>query len=325
MVYTLNYGSISQVDSCKILKNPFEALGYFRTLSNSKISYCIEINASVDNTPTLLVSGGIHGNEISGVHAMIRFNEAIQQGELKLLRGRVILLLGNPNAFADHTRFISSNLNREFKPDEAFSKGVEGFRAYEIREFLKEIGELSLALDLHTVSLGDEEMLLYQNNAFYEVGLKLSPIPLHFLPFTHLMPGALIEEVVRHNPNCPSFVIECGNHYGKNAPEVAYQHIINSLSHLEMIKIDKNFHGAKELLIYSLEESIKPAANFKFTYPGLKTGTFLSAGTEYATSILGSHITSRDLYAFMVAAQPRVEDFDVGFFCSLEKRVITST
>ena len=61
--------------------------------------------------PTLLVTGGIHGNEPAGVRAAERVVAALREHEPEL-RGRFIALRGNLQALVERRRFVSRDLNR---------------------------------------------------------------------------------------------------------------------------------------------------------------------------------------------------------------------
>lgn len=61
--------------------------------------------------PTLLVTGGIHGNEPAGVLAAQRVIGQLQEQQPEL-RGRVVALAGNLQALAQKARFLARDLNR---------------------------------------------------------------------------------------------------------------------------------------------------------------------------------------------------------------------
>jgi len=63
--------------------------------------------------PTLLVTGGIHGNEWAGIEALGRFLDDLQRYRDRL-RGRVIAVAGNLEALGRKTRYIEKDLNRQW-------------------------------------------------------------------------------------------------------------------------------------------------------------------------------------------------------------------
>lgn len=64
--------------------------------------------------PTLVVTGGMHGNEPAGVVAAEALLAALQSRGAAL-RGQVVALRGNTEALARGTRFIDRDLNRRWK------------------------------------------------------------------------------------------------------------------------------------------------------------------------------------------------------------------
>lgn len=114
--------------------------------------------------PTLLILGGIHGNEPAGVLAAERVLPRIQKRKAEL-RGEVVLLRGNTRALERKVRYIDADLNRQWAPDSlrVGASGSGGLSAMserlEQRELLVNIREaVSRArgevyfLDLHTTS-----------------------------------------------------------------------------------------------------------------------------------------------------------------------------
>ena len=61
--------------------------------------------------PTLLLTGGVHGNEPAGAAAAGRVLEELQQRGVEL-RGRVVALRGNVGALASGVRYVDRDLNR---------------------------------------------------------------------------------------------------------------------------------------------------------------------------------------------------------------------
>lgn len=78
---------------------------------------------------TLTIMGGVHGNEICGVEIVRKLMRV-----LKIERGKVHLILGNPRAIKRGTRQTQFNLNRAFRPEPMLSE-VEK-QSFEIAEYL---------------------------------------------------------------------------------------------------------------------------------------------------------------------------------------------
>lgn len=118
--------------------------------------------------PTLLILGGIHGNEPAGVLAANRVLLRIQERSADL-RGEVVLLRGNTRALERKVRYLDGDLNRQWTADNVRNRGAGKDALPEMSELLEQ-GELLVAireaasrargdvyfLDLHTTSAQGE-------------------------------------------------------------------------------------------------------------------------------------------------------------------------
>lgn len=68
--------------------------------------------------PALLISAGIHGNEIAGILALNRIFKKLESEKIPL-KGRVIGVTGNLKALKKGVRYIDKDLNRIFTPRNA--------------------------------------------------------------------------------------------------------------------------------------------------------------------------------------------------------------
>lgn len=66
--------------------------------------------------PTMIVVGGIHGNEPAGVLAVERVMQELRQRRVDMC-GRLLGLAGNRNALEQQVRYIARDLNRRWYPD----------------------------------------------------------------------------------------------------------------------------------------------------------------------------------------------------------------
>jgi succinylglutamate desuccinylase len=112
--------------------------------------------------PTLIVTGGLHGNEPAGVHAAERIAGRMHEMG-RTLRGQLVLLRGNRGALAEGRRFVRRDLNRGWTEERISSLlrgeredfGDEDLEQRELAEifdaFEREAGEIAF-LDLHSTS-----------------------------------------------------------------------------------------------------------------------------------------------------------------------------
>ncbi|MGB0930376.1 MAG: succinylglutamate desuccinylase/aspartoacylase family protein [Chitinophagales bacterium] len=66
--------------------------------------------------PLLIVTGAIHGNEPAGVKALQVVLTQLKDWEIPI-EGQIIGLIGNLQAFSKSQRYISKDLNRQWKPE----------------------------------------------------------------------------------------------------------------------------------------------------------------------------------------------------------------
>ena len=89
--------------------------------------------------PSILIFGGIHGNEHCGVKAIKMFMKNLNSGRFTLLNGKVTFAFGNIPALEQNVRFIDKDMNRIFV-DDNFDE-FKGSSEYERVSFLKTLFE----------------------------------------------------------------------------------------------------------------------------------------------------------------------------------------
>ena len=123
--------------------------------------------------PTLVCIAGIHGNEPAGLDALAIVFEELR-AKAAAPNGEFIGLAGNLRALAEHVRYISKDLNRQWKPErvEALAREGEGSARdeedLEQRELLDALHEIFArargpvyVLDLHTASSATAPFLIF--------------------------------------------------------------------------------------------------------------------------------------------------------------------
>ena len=103
--------------------------------------------------PTIVVMGGIHGNERTGVEVVKKLAYQFEHSEINLASGVLYLILGNPKAIERDTRGSEdhADLNRCFKRDvlECIPETYEQTRAQEIAKIL---ATADISIDLHATN-----------------------------------------------------------------------------------------------------------------------------------------------------------------------------
>ena len=292
-------------------------LAYFQQQNNCELPYCIEV-ASDREGEHVVVVGGTHGNEPAGARAMVSFHRQLQNGEIKLKSGKVSLLLGNPGAYQKDRRYIDKDLNRSYDDPERAT--LEGRRAGEIIEYLDGNNDIVALLDLHSVSIGDFKICVYEkdNPQSLELTLSISDIPLHFIYHPAHMPGTLIGAAGQRR--ICGLIVECGNHLSKQGVDTALSHMQAMLAHYQMFPTAAEAPKRDISTIEQYESigAIKPGPNFRFLIPEVQTGTKLAKGQLFGRDDNGDHIAPQDCYIVAPSRVVKSTDVDAGFLCKMK-------
>jgi succinylglutamate desuccinylase len=111
--------------------------------------------------PTLILLGGIHGNEPAGVLACRRVFPLLEEKQ-SAIRGQVVFLVGNTRALLKGSRYVDEDLNRQWTADSNGRVSAFRVRTSESLERLELLAQLEEVLtsargevhfvDLHTTS-----------------------------------------------------------------------------------------------------------------------------------------------------------------------------
>ena len=101
--------------------------------------------------PHTVISGGIHGNERTGVEVIQYLQSHLRPCDVQ---GTITLLFGNPKAYGKNVRYIDTDLNRLWSPDwikylkakKTSELNIEKSRMLELLPHLQKVDHL---LDLH--------------------------------------------------------------------------------------------------------------------------------------------------------------------------------
>lgn len=274
--------------------------------------------------PHVLIIGGTHGNEPSGVKAIIKIHQYMMEDPKFHTRGKVTFLLANPAAYLEDKRYIEFDLNRSFT--ETLADNFEGRRAQDIRTYFDGTTPIDRVLDLHSVSRDNSQILVYSVRQPHsqELGQAISGISTHLAFHSEHIPGLLIGECYRHG-GATCLVVECGNHTDPHAESVAHYHTYRFLQYYGLVQPHPEWDAEKQFLqtadditYYETICSIKPEGNshFDFTRDDLETGTFFEEGYVYAKNDKHEYKAPKDCYIVMPPAEINLHDHDAGFLCT---------
>ena len=216
--------------------------------------------------PRLIVTGAVHGNEVCGTRAIRRLIDELDAGALAIRRGLLTLLpVTNPMAYALARRAGDRNLNRALAPA-PIPREYEDHVANWLCPLLAQHDGL---LDLHSFQAEGQPFVMVgplDNQGaiepFSQAAQEESLV--RVLGVGRAVDGWLdtyASGVARRreaagaqagrldlNPNYGvgtteymrslggwALTLECGQHAHAEAPKVAYQAILNTLAHLDMV------------------------------------------------------------------------------------------
>ncbi len=203
--------------------------------------------------PTLVIVGGIHGNEPSGLIAAARVLSKLESAGLPR-RGRVVALRGNLTALVacdpesrGCPRYIDADLNRLFVPpsENGVAEGVEHReRRALVAAIEKEVagasGRVHL-IDLHTVSSDSPPFVAVEDSLAARRFAMALPLP-KILGVEEELHGLLIDDAT-NRLGCISMVIESGRHDDPFSIDVHEAAIWVTLGEAGIVPLDAIEHG----------------------------------------------------------------------------------
>jgi len=203
--------------------------------------------------PSLVILGGVHGNELCGVEAIKTLSN-----KLNLKKGKVFFLIANLEAIAKKQRYVESDLNRAFFSK--FAETLEEKTAEEIKTYLDQADAL---LDLHASTSRNSEV-------FIICGPQSVPLA-RFLPGNKIVTG--IDSVHPGstdnymNVKCKQAVcVECGFYNDERSVIVAKKAIKNFLVAFDMLESSLDIRTQKIFSVESLyvaKQRFNPIKEFK--------------------------------------------------------------
>lgn len=199
-----------------------------------KISNVVRLRGDGDG-PRAVIFSGVHGDEVSGIHAVEKLFFDFFTGARPLLRGSLTLARGNEEAIRAERRYLKYNLNRIYKEEygpEIDRSSYEYKRAQELKSILH---DCDYFLDLHSAPTAGEPFVVVEQFAvgFYA---KLG-IPKIMTGWSKFSSGAVggDGENYANMHGAKSATLESGSHFDKRSNDVAYRSAVSFLSLLEMI------------------------------------------------------------------------------------------
>ena len=186
--------------------------------------------------PRVVMFSGVHGDEISGIHAVEKLFFDFFTGARTLLEGSLTLARGNANAIAAERRYLKYNLNRMYKDEygpDIDRSAYEYRRAQELKSLLR---DCDYFLDLHSAPIAQEPFLIAEQHAIdFFSKLGLPHIIMGWNKFSGGTTGGDGENYANAH-GAKAATLESGSHFEKRSNDVAYRTVVTMLSLLGMIE-----------------------------------------------------------------------------------------
>lgn len=297
---------------------------------------------SVESGHTLVVIGGVHGNERAGLIAGQRVLDVLTSLDQLVMNGQLVVLAGNLAALnhADpDTRYIDSDLNRLCRQEQfqmPASTSIEHGQMFELFDAIesehsscKDAGNQLIVLDLHTTSAPSRPIVAFEDSlAAREHAMRL-PCP-KYLGIEEEADGLVIDAVTQRF-GCVSYLIEGGQHENPDSARVLEAGIWIAMQSASMIDLDEiewtQFDGYDPFEFLSMMSNHRgmdvfdvrhrePILNQDFTiFDGVSSGTQLVAG-KTKVALQAGHLMYAPISGrmFLPNMQTHKRVGDDGFF-----------
>lgn len=202
--------------------------------------------------PRVVFFAGVHGDEVSGLHAVEKLFLDFFTQTRKLRAGTVTIARCNQAAMAAERRYISYNLNRLFRDSygSVDSSSYEFRRAQELKPLLQ---DCDYFLDLHSAPVAQEPFIVVEaQSVSFFAQLGIPRMMTGWSKFSGGTTGGDAENYA-NSFGAKSATLESGSHFDKRSNDVAYGAILSMLAVLDMIEQPRPTPAAIEVFdVYSV-------------------------------------------------------------------------
>jgi uncharacterized protein len=188
--------------------------------------------------PAVVMFCGIHGDEVSGIHALEKLVFDFFGGKRQLLRGHVTIARANELAIAAECRYVKLNMNRMFRDSYGPEVDETLYEFKRVQELKPLLDRCDYFLDFHSAPIAEEPFLVAEQKAveFY----RRLGIPRIMTGWSKFSSGAIggDTENYANARGALSATLESGSHFQKASNDVAYRAAISLLTILDMIEPD---------------------------------------------------------------------------------------
>ena len=288
--------------------------------------------------PTLVIVGGIHGNEPAGAHAARRVMAALARLDPPF-RGELIALVGNRQALTHDSRYLGIDLNRQWTRERLAAleepRPGEG-KSPEDAEQTELLAELRAAearargdvyfIDLHTSSADGPPFLTIGDTLRHRAFALHFPLPV-VLGLEEMVDGALLEYM--NTRGHITLGVEGGRHDDPRSIDRQEAVVWLALAAAGLMRLeDVPEGGAKRRMLQEASHDIPPIIEVRYRHvvrpgdgfrmePGYSNLQAVPKGRLLARDITGSIETEEDGLILLPLYQGQGDD---GYFWCREVR-----
>lgn len=214
--------------------------------------------------PDFLITGGIHGDEPAGVHAVLNLLGKFAAGEFRLNSGTLTVALGNEEALKADTRYVKHNLNRLFRDDLPDTAEYEVQRAAELKKLFR---SAEYFLDLHSLTAESPPFIMCERHLLRQckaVGLGHVVVGWGKLASSSTK-GDTENYGLRFGAE--GFTVESGSHRDPRSPHNAWVAALRFLAAHGQVKGLSLPPAAEEKVHFLQQVHNKDHSSFAFTKP----------------------------------------------------------
>jgi len=249
----------------------------------------------------MIVMTGMHGNEPAGPRAAQRVLDRFERKNIAI-RGRFVAFAGNLKALAEKTRFLDSDLNRQWTPEklaELEKQTVDHAEAEEQRELLAAIraplNESSgpvYFLDLHTTSAASPPFVTVGDTLRNRKFARSFPLPL-ILGLEEQVDGALLEYL--NNFGLITMGSETGQHGCDGSVDRAEALLWCALRHAGMLPPDAADVSVYANLLREQSRGVPPVIEVRYRHAISERDEFeMLPGFDNFTRVEEGQVVARD-------------------------------
>lgn len=171
--------------------------------------------------PTIMILGGLHGNEPAGITAFERVIETLNRRKLQF-KGQIHGFRGNLKALNQEERFIEEDMNRQWyrymrrkaseTPITAAEDSERDSLIHTIMDTMRESSEPCIFFDLHSTSAPSLPFAAINDSIYNRSVVKGLPVPV-ILGIQEQIEGTL--NGILNDMGLPSILFEAGQHDAK--------------------------------------------------------------------------------------------------------------